>query len=171
MQSLLPEERIIDKIVILRWQKVILDKDLAELYGVETKYLKRQVSRNIGRFPEDFMFTLTKEEVKILRWHFGTLKQWSHSKYLSQAFTEHGILMLSSVLRSKKAIAVNIQIIRVFNKMRKLLETNEWLLEKVEGIEKQLLEHNEELAQVRFAIKQLLRDEEEPKRIIWFRAD
>ena len=102
--------------------------DLAELYMVETKQLKRQVRRNIERFPEDFMFELNKEEYESLRSQFGTLKRGEHSKYLPMAFTEQGVAMLSSVLNSKLAIEVNIQIIRVFSKMRAMILSNKDIL-------------------------------------------
>lgn len=109
--SSLPEEAIIDKIYFIRGQKVMIDRDLAELYGVETKRLKEQVNRNRARFPAHFMFELTAEETKSLWSHFATLKQGSHSKYLPYAFTEHGVLMLSNVLKSTRAIAMSIKII------------------------------------------------------------
>lgn len=99
----------------------MLDQDLAMLYEVETKMLKRAVKRNIERFPEDFMFELKKEEYQSLRCQFGTLKRGEHSKYIPYAFTEHGILMLSSVLNSRKTINVNIQIMRAFITMREML--------------------------------------------------
>ncbi|TAK54524.1 MAG: ORF6N domain-containing protein [Bacteroidetes bacterium] len=97
--QLIPLETIEKKIFFIRGQKVMLDKDLAELYGVETKVLKRAVKRNVERFPEDFMFELTEEEYASLRYHFGTLKRGKHSKYLPYAFTEQGVAMLSSILR------------------------------------------------------------------------
>jgi hypothetical protein len=102
-----PDEIISSKIYFIRQQKVMLDNDLAELYNVETKQLKRQVRRNIERFPEDFMFELTQNENEILRSQFGTLKRGEHSKYLPMAFTEQGVAMLSSVLNSPTAIKVN----------------------------------------------------------------
>jgi hypothetical protein len=104
MAKLVPIESIISKIVFLRDEKVILDRDLAELYGVETKQLKRAVRRNINRFPEDFMFQLSKEEYQSLRSQFGTLKRGAHAKYPPMAFTEQGVAMLSSVLNSQRAI-------------------------------------------------------------------
>lgn len=96
----LPEEAIISKIYLIRGQKVMIDRDLAELYGVETKRLKEQVNRNVARFPDHFMFELTKEEYENLRSQNATLKQGVHSKYLPYAFTEHGVLMLSNVLKA-----------------------------------------------------------------------
>jgi len=112
MTTVVPIESIVSKIIFLRSEKVLLDLDLAQLYGVETKQLKRAVRRNIDRFPPDFMFELTKEEYDSLRYQFGTLKRGEHSKYLPMAFTEQGVAMLSSVLKSKSAIEVNIAIMR-----------------------------------------------------------
>ncbi|HBR20959.1 MAG TPA: hypothetical protein DD713_00070 [Nitrospiraceae bacterium] len=103
----MPVEVIERKILLIRGQKVMLDADLAELYGVEVKHLKRQVKRNLDRFPADFMIQLSKEEYEYLRRHFGTLKRGKHSKYLPYAFTEQGVAMLSSVLNSKRAVHVN----------------------------------------------------------------
>lgn len=102
----IPDEIVMNKIYVVRDYKVMLDVDLAELYQVETKQLKRQVKRNIERFPIDFMFELTRDEYDSLRSHFGTLKRGVHTKYLPMAFTEHGVLMLSSVLNSSKSIEV-----------------------------------------------------------------
>ncbi len=142
-QSLIvADETIMSKIYLIREQKVMLDSDLAELYDVETKRLKEQVKRNAERFPEDFMFELTKEEYFSLRSHFATLKRGQHSKYLPFAFTEHGVLMLSNVLKSKRAIKVSIQIIRIFTKLRKMLLTHKNILLKLEKIEKTLAEHD-----------------------------
>nr|MBC7614370.1 ORF6N domain-containing protein [Pseudopedobacter sp.] len=118
----LPDELILNQIYVIREQKVMLDKDLAELYGVETRVLNQAVRRNIDRFPKDFMFELTPSEYESLRSQFVTLKtRGSHSKYLPHVFTEQGVAMLSSVLNSKQAIQVNIQIMRIFTKMRQML--------------------------------------------------
>ncbi|WP_255673256.1 ORF6N domain-containing protein [Flavobacterium sp. EDS] len=127
-QSLLSEETISNKIYFIRNQKVMLDSDLAILYGIETKRLNEQVKRNISRFPEDFMFQLTEVEYNSSRSQFATLKNGRgfNLKYLPFAFTEHGVLMLSSVLKSDKAIQTNIQIMRIFTKVRQmLLDTTE----------------------------------------------
>ena len=115
-ELILSEETISNNIYYIRNQKVMLDRDLAKLYGIETKRLKGQVKRNISRFPEDFMFELTELEYDSLRSQIATLKKGrgQHQKYLPMAFTEHGILMLSSVLNSDKAIQTNIQIMRIF---------------------------------------------------------
>lgn len=125
--SLLSEETISNKIYFIRNQKVMLDRDLALLYGIETKRLKEQVKRNISRFPEDFMFELTKEEFSNWRSQFATSNSDKMSlRYLPMVFTEHGVLMLSSVLKSDKAIQTNIQIMRIFTKVRQmLLDTTE----------------------------------------------
>ena len=115
----------------------MLDRDLTELYGVETSNLKRQVNRNKDRFPEDFLFELTKEEVKNLRCQFGT-SSWGGSRYLPYAFTRDGVLMLSSVLNSNRAIQINIQIIRIFNRMVDMIRDNKNLAQKVQNIERRL---------------------------------
>lgn len=121
-EILIPNEVLTSKIYVFRDQKVMLDRDLAELYGVETKVLNQAVKRNTTRFPSDFMFELTQQEYDSLRSQTVTLKKrGTHSKYLANVFTEQGVAMLSSVLRSPQAIQVNIQIMRVFTKMRQFL--------------------------------------------------
>ena len=135
---IIPNEIITNKIYFIRGQKVMLDNELSALYGVETKQLKRQVRRNIERFPEDFMFELSNVENEILRSQFGTLKQGTHSKYIPMVFTEQGIAMLSSVLNSSMAISVNIQIIRVFTKIREALTNNLSVKLDIEEIKKKL---------------------------------
>ena len=116
---MLPDEIIMNKIYLIRDQKVMIDRDLAELYGVETKVLKQQVKRNVERFPGDFMFELTKGEFDNLRSQFVT-SSWGGARYLPMVFTEQGVAMLSSVLRSQQAIRVNIQIMRIFTKIREI---------------------------------------------------
>jgi hypothetical protein len=133
--QIIPSERIIDKIYLIRGKKVMFDKDLAELYGVETKALNRAVKRNIDRFPEDFMFQLSEQEAKILRYQFGTLEMGRYSKYHPLAFTEQGVAMLSAVLKSKRAVQVSIQIVRTFVKLREMLMTHKELREKIEVME------------------------------------
>src|SRR3990172_5280760 len=122
-RAVIPIERIARAIVLIHGQKVILDADLAELYGVETKALNRAVKRNNGRFPGDFMFQLTTEEAERLRYQIGTLKpgRGRHRKYRPYAFTEQGIAMLSSVLHSERAVRVNIEIMRAFVQLRQML--------------------------------------------------
>lgn len=132
-----PDEVVMNKIYVLRNQKVMLDKDLADLYQVETKQLKRQVKRNIERFPEDFMFELTELEYENLRCQIGT-SSWGGVRYLPIVFTKQGVAMLSSVLNSKIAIAVNIQIMRIFTKVRQMLTDNTELRLDIEKIKKKL---------------------------------
>ena len=167
MTDLIPVESITDKIFMIRGHKVMLDRDLAELYGVETKRLKEQVRRNISRFPEDFMFVLTNQEVRNLRSQIAT-SSWGGTRYIPMAFTEQGVAMLSSVLNSKRAIDVNIAIMRAFVKMREILATNKEFSEKLKIIEEQLAEHDEQFKMVFEAIKQLLKEDEKPKQKIGF---
>lgn len=122
--SFIPDEAIINKIYFIRGHKVMLDHDLARLYGVETKRLKEQVKRNLERFPNHFMFQLTPQENEVLRSQIATLKRGEHSKYIPYAFTEHGVLMLSNVLKSGRAIEMSIKIIDVFVKLRASLADN-----------------------------------------------
>lgn len=150
----IPDKIIIEKIYMIRIQKVMLDKDLAELYNVDTKQLKRAVRRNITRFPEDFMFELSTHEFNNLRSQFGT-SSWGGSRYLPMAFTEHGVLMLASVLNSERAVQVNIQIVRIFTKMREMLLTHQDILISLEKIERTLSSHDEKIMLLFEYIKQL----------------
>jgi hypothetical protein len=138
MKSIVPIEVIEKKILLIGGQKVMLDSDLAVLYGVTTKRLNEQVRRNLKRFPQDFMYQLSAEEFESLRSHFATLKsgRGKHRKYLPQVFTEQGIAMLSSVLNSDRAIAVNIQIMRAFVKLREMISTRKDLARKLGELEK-----------------------------------
>ena len=162
---LIPQETIESRIILIRGEKVMLDSDLAYLYNVETKQLKRSVNRNLERFPDDFMFRLTKEEAQALRCHFGTLKRGEHAKYLPYVFTEQGIAMLSSILNSKRAILVNIQIVRTFTKIRKMLLSHKDLKQKIEAMEEK---YDGQFKIVFDAIRQLLTPPEKPKRRIGF---
>jgi hypothetical protein len=137
---MVPEEVIMCKIFLIRGLKVMLDMYLAELYEVETRRLNEQVKRNIDRFPEDFMFRLTKEEFKNLKSQSAT-SSWGGRRKLPNAFTEHGVLMLSSVLNSDRAIKVNIQIMRIFTHLRKMLLTYKDVIEKLSEIERTLADH------------------------------
>ncbi len=134
-EVLLPVEIIQNKIFLIRGQKVMLDKDLAQLYQVATKRFNEQVKRNIKRFPEDFMFQLTQEEFDNLRSQFAT-SSWGGRRYLPYVFTDYGVAMLSSVLNSDRAIDVNIQIMRVFTKLRELMLSHKDLARKIEELEK-----------------------------------
>lgn len=131
MNDLIPIENIAQKIYIIRERKVMLDNDLAEMYGVQTKILNKAVKRNMERFPEDFMLQLNKDEYNSLRFQIGTLKRGQHSKYLPYVFTEQGVAMLSSVLKSKKAAMVNVTIMRAFVKMREYLATHKQIIDKL----------------------------------------
>lgn len=155
-------EVIQSKIYILRNQKVILDKDLAEMYGVLTKNLNKAVSRNLDRFPSDFMFRLTKEECS--RFQFGTLNRGQNIKYLPHVFTEQGVAMLSSVLKSKKAVQVNIQIMRVFTKIREMIASHKDLERKIIALESKFNQHDVRIAELFEEIRGLLYDKEEAKR-------
>jgi len=155
MTTLVPVESIISKIVLLRDEKVLIDQDLAELYGVETKHLKRAVRRHINRFPEDFMFQLSKEEFRSLRSHFGT-SSWGGTRYTPMAFTEQGVAMLSSVLNSDQAVEVNIAIIRAFVQLRKIMESHKEIRRKLADLERRFEDHDEQIQTIFEAIRQLM---------------
>jgi len=141
----LAEESIISKIYLVRGRKVMLDRDLAELYGVETKVLKQAVRRNINRFPSDFMFEMTTEELEDWRSQFVTSKEDRRGlRYAPFCFTEQGVTMLSCVLNSERAIAVNIQIMRIYTKIREMLLTHKDILLKLEQLEKKVTGHDED---------------------------
>jgi hypothetical protein len=166
----LPRERIISRIFLIRGKKVMFDRDLAELYQVETKVLNQAVKRNTQRFPEDFMFKLNREETKIwqqiyVRSQIVTLEKGKHIKYSPYVFTEQGVAMLSSVLRSEVAIEVNIQIIRTFTKLREILSENKKLAEKIEKLEKK---YDSKIVEIFKTIKLLVTEEEKPKNKIGF---
>jgi phage regulator Rha-like protein len=152
-EMVIPNEIISNKIYFIRNQKVMLDRDLALLYGVETKRLKEQVRRNINRFPKSFMFELTSEEYASLRTQIATLKQGKHSKYAPFVFTEHGILMLSSILNSETAIQMSLQIIETFVQLRKLASNYEELLNKIQQIESQ---YNNQFSEIYKVLQKLL---------------
>jgi hypothetical protein len=135
MDRLIPEERVEQAILLIRGQKIILDRDLARLYGVVTGELNRAVKRNLDRFPEDFMFQLNKQELDGLICQFGT-SRWGGTRKLPFAFTEQGVAMLSSVLKSKRAVQVNIQIMRTFTKLRQIIASHKDLLNKLEEMER-----------------------------------
>lgn len=166
--SLVPSEHIAGKIYLIRGQKVMLDRDLAILYEVKIEALNQSVKRNIERFPEDFMFQITKDEFESLRSQIVISKPGRGGvRYLPFAFTEQGVAMLSSVLKSARAVQVNIQIIRTFTKLRELITDNEDLRRKLEVMEKQ---YDENFKIVFEAMKQLLASDSEPKPEIGFKA-
>jgi len=161
-------ETIESKIHQIRGIKVIFDKDLALLYGVSTGALNQAVKRNRERFPKNFMFQLTKEEAYLLRSQFVILKQGKHLKYLPYAFTEQGVAMLSSVLKSRKAIQVNIAIMNTFVKLREILSTHKKLAYKLTELEKKYKKHDSDIESIFEAIRQLMSIEQKPKRKIGF---
>jgi phage regulator Rha-like protein len=164
-RSLIPVESIERSILLIRGHKVILDADLAALYGVETKQLIRAVKRNLPRFPDDFMFQLNEEEFENLRFHFGTSSQWGGRRYAPYAFTEQGVAMLSSVLHSRRAIQVNIEIMRAFVRLRRILASHANLARKLDSLEKK---YNTQFKVVFDAIRELMKPPETKKRPIGF---
>jgi hypothetical protein len=166
-KAIIPADRIEQSILLIRKQKVMLDADLAALYGVETKVLVQAVKRNIERFPQDFMFQLNDEEASLLRSQFVTLEKGrgKYSKYRPYAFTEQGIAMLSSVLRSPQAIQVNIEIMRAFIKLRQILATHAALAKKLSELENK---YDAQFREVFKAIRALVTPPETPKRKIGF---
>ena len=164
LTKIVPEEIIQNKIFFIHGKKVMFDKDLAELYEVKTEQLTRQVRRNIDRFPEDFLLQLTRQEFKNLICHFGR-SRWGGTRKPPLAFTEHGILMLSSVINSKRAILVNIQIMRTFTKLREMLASHVALKQKIAQMEKK---YDYQFKVVFDAIKKLIDPPKKPKNLIGF---
>ena len=192
-------EKIAPLVHVLRHEKVLLDSDLAELYGVPTGRLNEAVKRNLDRFPDDFMFQLTEDEMEILtsqiatsknaadslrsqsvtlnadqeslRSQSATLKRGQHRKYLPYAFTEQGVAMLSSVLRSPRAVEVNIAIMRTFVQLRRLMDSNALLAEKIQSLEAKYADHDQQFQLVFDAIRQLIATDAAPKREMGFHAD
>lgn len=165
-QSLIPAELIEKKIFLIRDQKVMLDFHLAELYGVETKILKRAVRRNMDRFPPDFCFELSKDEFENLRYHFGTSNRGG-TRYLPFTFIEQGVAMLSSVLNSDRAVQVNIAIMRSFVRLREMLASHKDLERKLHDLEKK---YDKQFKVVFDAIRALMREDQKPKQPIGFRV-
>ena len=166
--DLIPAASIEKKIMLLRDQKVLLDSDLAALYGVTTSNLNKAVKRNAERFPDDFMFRLTPAEYQSLRFQIGILKRGAHAKYLPYAFTEQGVAMLSSVLRSPRAVSVNIEIMRAFVRIRQWLASNAELARKLAKLEKK---YDAQFRVVFDAIRELMRPPAPPRKRIGFNAD
>jgi hypothetical protein len=182
-----PEEIIVGKILLIRNKKVMIDRDLAELYGVTTKQMNQQVKRNLNRFPKDFMFQLTAEEKEEVVTNCDHLKSLKYSPVLPYVFTEHGAVMLASVVNSERAIAVNILIVRIFTQMREMLLTHKDILLKLEQLERKATERKRRLGissdqwsernsghddaiQIIFKyLKQLLNPPQEPRPRIGFR--
>jgi hypothetical protein len=173
MADFVPLERVERSILILRGQRVILDSDLADLYGVPVKRLNEQVKRNIDRFPDDFAFTLTDEENEALRSHFATLKtgRGEHRKYTPRAFTEHGALMAAAVLSSPKAVEMSIFVVRAFVRLRQILATNRQLAAKLNELERRIAAHDRNIVGLFQAVRSLMAVPDKPKRRIGFRRD
>lgn len=167
-RSLIPAERIERSILLIREQKVLLDNDLASMYGVETKTLVRAVRRNLDRFPTDFLFQLSPEEFEHLRCQFGTSKSRGGRRYAPYAFTEQGVAMLSSVLRSPQAVSVNIEIMRAFVRLRQMLASNAEFAKKLDSLERK---YDSQFKVVFDALRQLMQPPPtKPRRPIGFHA-
>jgi len=164
-EVIVPEEVVVNKIYVIRGKKVMLDKDLAELYGVTTGNLNKAVARNKQRFPEDFMFQLTREEFENFKSQIET-SSWGGTRKMPKAFTEQGVAMLSGVLHSERAIMVNIQIMRVYTKMREMLLTHKELLQKIEEmerkLEKKVAKQDDKIQIVFDYLKQFIKQQNEP---------
>ena len=165
---LIQPEHIEQVILLIRGQRVMLDRDLAALYGVETGNLNKAVLRNSERFPPDFMFQLTADEAEALRFHFGSLKRGQHFKYLPRVFTQEGVAMLSSVLRSPRAVQVNIAIMRVFVRLRATLALHKELAHKLAGLERKIEGHDTSIRTLFDAIRELAAPPAKPGREIGF---
>ncbi|HET6990260.1 MAG TPA: ORF6N domain-containing protein [Bacteroidia bacterium] len=183
------DENLIDKIYFIRGQKVMIDRDLAELYGVLTKNLNLSVKRNRERFPQDFMFQLTKQEYDSLSLQFASLKRgeqlppnehknlrfqiatssWGGNRRMPYAFTEQGVAMLSSVLNSKQAIAVNIQIIRVFTKMREIISSNKEILMKLNQLEMKVGDYGEDIEEIFSVLRRLINPDPVPRKRVGYK--
>lgn len=166
----LPDEVIISKIYLVRGEKIMIDRDLAELYGVETKVLKQAVRRNIGRFPEDFMFEMTRTE--FASWRGENVRSQEDRRGLRYApfcFTEQGVTMLSCILNSSTAIEVNIRVIRIFTRLRAAILTHKDILLKLEQIERRVGQHDDDIKLIFDYIKELLNPKTVPMRKIGFR--
>ncbi len=173
MKDLIPQELIEQKIFMIRGHKVMLSAHLAKLYGVKAKALTQAVRRNIERFPDDFTFQLSWEEVQSLRSQIVTLssesaKRGKHAKYRPYAFTEQGVAMLSSVLRSRRAVQVNIAIMRAFVRLRQILATHKELAHKLSELERKIEKHDADIQAIFNAIRQLVSPSVKPKGRIGF---
>ena len=161
LQALVAEQKILNRIYVIRGEKVMLDKDLAEMYGVETKVFNQSIKRNIDRFPKDFMFTLKEKEWQNLRSQIVT-SSWGGSRYRPYVFTEHGVAMLSSILNSKTAIEVNIRIIRVFAKFREYAFTHKEILLQLGKLEKEVKGNSKDIENIFMVLKELIERQERP---------
>jgi hypothetical protein len=168
LENKLPDEILVSKIYFLRNQKIMLDKDLAELYGVTTGNLNKAVKRNIDRFPEDFMFQLNEQEFQNLIFQSG-ISNWGGTRKIPFAFTEQGVAMLSGVLNSKRAITVNIQIMRMYSKMREIQFANKDIQLKLTELENKIGNQDQSIQQLFEYLRQLVHQENEPRKRIGFK--
>jgi phage regulator Rha-like protein len=165
------DEAVMNKIHYIRNHKVMLDKDLAELFGVNPRRLREQVKRNIQRFPKNFMFQLSENELDAMVSHFATPSRQYFGGSLPYAFTEHGVLMLANVLKSERAVAVSLRLIEIFVKMREILSANKDILIKLEQLEKKVTNHGEDIQMIFSALKQLLNPPTSRRQRIGFRRN
>jgi len=169
---MIPDEIVMNKIYIIRDLRIMVDRDLAELYGVETKRLKEAVRRNMQRFPSDFMFEMNEEELRNWRTQFASSNSDVMGlRYHPFCFTEQGVTMLSCILNSERAIAVNIQVIRIFTKMRELLLTNKEVLLQLEMLEKQVLKNKIDIQTIFSALRQLINPAPKPRKQMGFKPE
>lgn len=168
--SVIPDEAVINKIYYIRGQKVMLDSDLAELYGIATFRLNEQVKRNIARFPEDFMFQLTSDEWESLTSQIAISKKGRGGRRtIPYVFTEHGVLMLSSVLNSEQAIQVNIQIMRIYTKIREMLAAHQDVFIRMEQVEKQMIKHDQKIELLFDYLSKFIEKEDQPREKVGYR--
>ena len=163
LQALVAEQKILNRIYVVRGQKVMIDEDLAEMYSVETRRLNEQVKRNIKRFPKDFMFTITTKEYENLKSQNATSRMWGGRRKLPNVFTEQGVAMLSSILNSDVAIEVNIRIIRVFTKLREYALTHKDILMKLAQLEKEVKGNSRDIENIFLVIKELIEKDTKPQ--------
>ena len=161
LQALVAEQKILNRIYVIRGEKIMLDRDLSEMYGVETKVFNQSVKRNIERFPKDFMFTLSEKEWENLKSQNAT-SSWGGTRYRPNVFTEQGVAMLSSILNSKTAIEVNIRIIRVFTRLREYALTHKEILLQLVKLEKEVKGNSKDIENIFMVLKELLEKESKP---------
>ncbi|WP_293300902.1 ORF6N domain-containing protein [Pedobacter sp. UBA4863] len=167
---IIPDEVVINKIYYIREQKVMLDSDLAKLYGLETFRLNEQVKRNIARFPEDFMFQLTSDEWESLTSQIAISKKGRGGRRtMPYVFTEHGVLMLSSVLNSEQAIQVNIQIMRIYTKIREMLAAHQDVFLRMEQVEKQMIKHDQKIELLFDYLSKFIEKEDKPREKVGYK--
>ncbi len=167
-KAVISTEQIARSILLLRGQKVMLDADLARLYGVTTRRLNEQVRRNLARFPEDFVFQVSNQELSLLRSQIATSSRHGGRRYIPYVFTEHGALMAASVLNSPRAVEISVYVVRAFVKLRELLASNQTLAKKLDQLERKLGTHDQAITEILQAIRQLMTPEPKKKRPIGF---